>query len=91
MMVDTSAGIADNGHMAKRKRWTADEDEAIRAAAAVTFNEGLTLQEGERIGERASRFADLARRFGRTVDAVRKRAQRIGAHSYPMFGSGRRS
>ena len=60
----------------RRRPWTAEEDEAIRAAAANTFNEGLTVLDDAGDVGRAGRLADLARR--------------IGAFSYPMYRSGRR-
>ena len=74
----------------RRRPWTAEEDEAIREAARATFEDGLTVHEdGETT--RAARLADVGERIGRSLAAVRKRAQRIGAFSYPMYGSGRRS
>ena len=75
----------------RRRPWTEAEDDAIRAAARATWDRGLTVQRGERAGERAGRLADVAREIGRTAAACRKRAQRIGAFSYAMYGSGRRS
>lgn len=74
----------------RRRPWTAEEDEAIRKAARATFEEGLTVvADGETL--RAGRLADVGHRIGRSHDAVKKRAQRIGAFSYPMYRSGRRS
>ena len=73
----------------RRRPWTAEEDEAIRAAARATFNEGLTvLEDGAAI--RAGRLAEVGRLIGRTADAVRKRAERIGVFSYPMYRSSAR-
>ena len=86
--MDNRQWIADNGQtMARGRPWTAAEDDAIRAAARATRDDGLTVPD---TAARAARLADVARRLGRTLDATRKRAQRIGAWSYPMFGSGRR-
>ena len=77
--------------MARGRAWTAAEDDAIRAAARATFDGGLTVWADDAGGPvRAARLADVARQLGRTVDAVQKRAQRIGAFSYPMYRSGRR-
>ena len=73
--------------MARGRAWTTAEDDAIRAAARATHDDGLTLPD---TAARAARLADVARRLGRTVYATRKRAQRIGAWSYPMYRSGRR-
>ena len=77
--------------MGRGRAWTAEEDAAIRAAADATRESGLTVLDRERWQTvRAARLADLAARLGRSVDAVRKRAQRIGAPSYAMNASGRR-
>lgn len=59
-------------------------------AAGATFADGLTVLEGGDV-VRAGRLADVARRIGRSAAAVRKRAQRIGAFSYAMYGSGKRA
>ena len=67
--------------MARGRAWTAEEDAAIRAAAERTREEGT-------FG--VNRLAGVARQLGRSPDAVRKRAQRIGAWSYSMNRSGRR-
>ena len=64
--------------MGRGKPWTPEEDALIRAAAEATSDFGL----GGPAGRAARRLADVAERIGRTVDAVRKRAQRIGAVSY---------
>lgn len=76
------------------RAWTPDEDAAILAAAAETREHGLTVLDRSRpAGEqaiRAARLADVARQLGRTKAAVQKRAERIGAWSYAMHGSGRR-
>ena len=74
----------------RRRPWTAAEDEAIREAARATFEDGLTVHaDGETTW--AARLADVGEQIGRSHDAVKKRAQRIGAFSYPMHRSGRRS
>lgn len=77
--------------MGRGRAWSAEEDAAIRAAADATREHGLSVLDKERWQTvRAARLADVARRFGRTLAAVQKRAQRIGAPSYAMHGSGRR-
>ena len=66
--------------MAGNRRWTEDEDEAIRNAAAVN------RVTGEGVGGRGrcnSRLSDIARALGRSYGAVRNRAMRIGAYSRP--------
>ena len=67
--------------------WTAEEDAAIRRAVRANRERGFTALEGAP-GDgdgfrvvRTARLADVARAIGRSVDAVRKRAQRIGAYS----------
>ena len=67
--------------------WTPEEDAAIRRAVRANRERGFTALEG-RPGDgdgfrvvRTARLADVARTIGRSVDAVRKRAQRIGAYS----------
>ena len=64
----------------------AEEDAAIRRAVRANRERGFTVLERGGAGDgwrvvRAARLADVARRIGRSVDAVRKRAQRIGAYS----------
>ena len=64
--------------------WTAEEDAAIRRAVRANRERGFTALERDGDGwrvVRTARLADVARAIGRSVDAVRKRAQRIGAHS----------
>lgn len=66
--------------------WTAAEDAAIRAAVRANREDGFTALERTADGDgwrtvRTARLADVAKRIGRSLDAVRKRAQRIGAHS----------
>ena len=69
------------------KRWTEAEDALIREAAEATRQEGLwggnthwSRTRSPYVHER--RLADVAARLGRTYEATRKRAQRIGARSY---------
>ena len=72
--------------MPRGRRWTRAEDDAIRKAVAGNRTDGLSAQWADfRAGQRyANRLARVARNIGRSVDAVRKRAQRIGAESYLM-------
>ena len=66
--------------MAGNRRWTDDEDQALRAAARE--NQAT----GEWVGGRgrSGRLRDVARAVGRSYGAVRNRAIRIGAHSRPV-------
>lgn len=71
--------------------WTPAEDAAIREAAAITADSGTNVylrEEGRVV--RVRRLEEVAARLGRTTDAVRKRAQRIGACSYLMYAKGGR-
>ena len=68
--------------MGRGRPWTPEEDALIHAAAEATADKGL----GGPAGSSARRLAEVAERIGRTVDAVRKRAQRIGAVSYARVG-----
>ena len=66
--------------------WTVEEDAAIRRAVRANRERGFTALERAGAGDgwrvvRTARLADVARAIGRSVDAVRKRAQRIGAQS----------
>ena len=72
--------------MPRGPKWTADEDAQIRAAVRANREDGISAQWPEwKRGQRyARRLASVARNIGRTPDAVRKRAQRIGAESYLM-------
>ena len=73
------------------RTWTPEEDAAIREAAAFNRRLGITgfelgdIQAGRRAMDDPYRneLRDVARAIGRTYAAVRKRAQRIGAASYP--------
>ena len=67
--------------MAGNRRWTEDEDEAIRAAAAENLATGEGV--GGR-GRRISRLRDVASEIGRSYGAVKNRAIRIGAYSRPV-------
>ena len=64
--------------------WTPAEDDAIRAAVEANRSIGLTDEDGG--GEyprwRARRLQAVADEIGRTLAAVRKRAQRLGERSY---------
>jgi len=65
--------------MAGNRRWTEAEDKAIRSAAA------LNRHADKGIGGRGSsgRLRAVAAALGRSYSAVRSRAVRIGASSYP--------
>ncbi len=67
-----------------RRAWTAREDEAIRKAAQASRRDGyrMTDQANGEVGPRA-RLAEVARRLGRSYQATRKRASRLGARSRP--------
>ena len=64
--------------------WTPEEDDAIRAACEQNREIGLTDEDGggEHPRRRARRLQAVADRFGRSLAAVRKRAQRLGERSY---------
>lgn len=64
--------------------WTLEEDDAIRAACEANRSLGITDEDsaGEHPKGRARRLQAVADRFGRTLEAVRKRAQRLGERSY---------
>ena len=66
------------------RAWTLEEDNAIRAACARTRETGMIEEDadGTRREGRAKRLQAVADATGRTLAAVRKRAQRIGARSY---------
>ena len=72
------------------RSWSAEEDAAIREAAARTRQFGITgvelgdIQAGRRAMDDPFRneLRNVARVIGRTYAAVRKRAERIGAPSY---------
>ena len=78
--------------MARGHMWTEAEDAAILSAAAENARHGITgFQLGDiEAGRRAmhgkaghvNRLKEVAERFDRSYEAVRKRAQRIGAASY---------
>lgn len=59
------------------KRWTAEEDALIERAAYLS-RIGCRRDDGARLRE-------VAGQIGRSYAAVRKRASRIGAHSYRSF------
>ena len=64
--------------------WTLAEDDAIRAACEANRSLGITDEDsaGEHPKGRARRLQAVADRFGRTLEAVRKRAQRLSERSY---------
>lgn len=66
------------------RRWTAAEDAAIRAACARTRATGMVEEDADssRHEGRAKRLQAVAETTGRTLAAVRKRAQRLGERSY---------
>ena len=66
--------------MAGNRRWTEDEDEAIRAAAAPNRTAGETIGGRGRNG----RLRAVADAYGRSYGAVRNRAIQIGAYSRPV-------
>jgi len=76
--------------MARGRRWTEDEDRAIRSAAALNKAAVAASVAGEAavvaaIGlggrGRRGRLREVADAFGRTYGAVRARAVRLGATS----------
>lgn len=69
--------------MARGRRWTEEEDHLIRLAAHGNRHHGLT----DDASEYRARLRDVARRIGRSYDATRKRASRIGAGSYESRGT----
>ena len=90
--------VGERRRAAKGRRWTIAEDDAIRAAAAVTRTVGLHPDGGAEVlravcGEgqggtgRADRLRVVADELGRTYASVRKRASRLGVHSIRRFGS----
>ena len=72
------------GRRGPREVWTPAEDALIRAAAEANRRPGGYTRDDFTVGEAgrmAGRLAEVARELGRSPDAVRKRAQRIGARS----------
>ena len=71
------------GTMAGKRRWTEAEDEVVRSAAV------LNRHDDKGIGGRGSsgRLRAVAA-LGRSDGAIRSRAVRIGASSYPPAASG---
>ena len=66
------------------RRWSAEEDRALRLAARCNRRPGGMTDDLWQRGqprEFARRLEQVAMAFDRTVDAVRKRASRIGATS----------
>ena len=91
--------------MARGRHWTLEEDQAIREAAERNFRPGgytadvdpavdalPVLEQPVYRREYARRLAEVARRIGRSREAVYKRAQRIGALSKQpaYFGKARK-
>lgn len=60
-----------------KRKWTEAEDALVRSVAQRNMYYGITDK-----GAYASRLKTLARQLGRTYEAVRMRASRIGALSY---------
>ena len=76
--------------MPRTPRWTREEDAAIRRAAIDNREQGITVKElwfthRDEL-KYANRLRVVANRLGRSYDAVRKRAERIGATSYQRRG-----
>ena len=63
----------------RRCRWTVAEGGAVREAVRANRAHGLTKPDSP---EYVNRLDDVANRLDPTIDAVRKRAQRIGAYGY---------
>ena len=68
-----------------RRRWTEEEDAAIRLAAAHNAFNGLTDDEHQY----SNRLRTVARELNRTYASVRVRASRIDAVSYSVKRQGR--
>ena len=73
--------------MARGPEWTPTEDAIIATGAGQTAADAAAKMTGRSPGSahpkgRARRLQAVADRFGRTLEAVRKRAQRIGERSY---------
>ena len=66
-----------NVRIGRRHRWQPWEDHAVREAVRASRAHGLTRLDSP---ESVNRLDDVARRIGRTPDAVRKRARWIGAY-----------
>ena len=66
--------------------WSLEEDDAIRAACRENRTIGLSDVDGEPRNprRRARRLQAVADRIGRTLGAVRKRAQRLGERWYRL-------
>ena len=62
------------------RRWNNAEDDLIRRAAAVNAA-AVPIHQGYR-DRYAARLRDVAERLGRTYEATRKRASRLGVRSY---------
>ena len=57
--------------------WTLEEDDAIRAACEQNRSVGITDENGSAHPKRrARRLQAVAERYGRTIEAVRKRRRR---------------
>ena len=63
--------------MPRGRFWSADEDEAIRRAVRDTFADGGGGGRGD--------FEQVADAIGRSLHAVRKRAQRLGVKVYRSY------
>ena len=61
-------------------RWTPEEDRELHELAAENRTNGITSWRAE--GWWTRRLQAFATKHGRSYDATKKRAQRIGARSY---------
>ena len=75
--------------MARGRPWSEEENTAIKRATFENAEHGILdfrphpRDRARERGDYARRLERLAAEFGRTCAAVRKRAERIGARSYP--------
>ena len=64
------------------RRWTVKEDSALRFAVAVARDHGLDTGGRPRSG-RTGTLRAVARQLGRSYEAVRERAHRLGVRVRP--------
>ena len=81
--VQATEDVANVSHVSRR-RWTEEEDAAIRLAAAHNAYNGLTDEK-----QYTNRLRAVARELNRTYASVRVRASRIDAVSYSVKRQGR--
>ena len=82
-------GYASHEFFVSGRRWTAEEDERVRAAAAENRRNGWLgrTRQGRTIkGAHACRLEILAAELNRSYSAVRKRASKLGASSLTKDG-----